>query len=380
MGIDLSGITNQNEFFTTHYIAAVLENDLTDIFARWKKQAEEDGTPTPAGKLAACAKRWVRHSRASKEYEVVPLSFAKDLLTALGYAPAPVPREMEGGAILSVTAEVCRTGGAPELWALSVLEDGDARDPLAMPLPFHAPAQEKGAGAPDAAALPEAGLTAEEALDTRIFTLPEPPRFVLLLSVHQLVLVDRNKWNARRCLRFLFDALFDRREEKTLAAMAAFTHRDSLCPEDGLSLLDALDENSHKHAYGVSEDLKYALRESIELLGNETARSLREDMKEKVYDGALSPEDLSMQCLRYMYRLLFLFYIEARPELNYVPLKSETYLSGYSLESLRGLEMMQLTDDESRDESGTAVRHDLGRPHRGGRAGKTGRPATAPHP
>lgn len=351
MGIDLSGITNQNEFFTTHYIAAVLENDLTDIFARWKKQAEEDGTPTPAGKLAACAKRWVRHSRASKEYEAFPLSFAKDLLTALGYAPAPVPREMEGGAILSVTAEVCRTGGAPELWALSVLEDGDARDPLDMPLPFHAPAQEKGAGAPDAAALPEAGLTAEEALDTRIFTLPEPPRFVLLLSVHQLVLVDRNKWNARRCLRFLFDALFDRREEKTLAAMAAFTHRDSLCPEDGLSLLDALDENSHKHAYGVSEDLKYALRESIELLGNETARSLREDMKEKVYDGALSPEDLSMQCLRYMYRLLFLFYIEARPELNYVPLKSETYLSGYSLESLRGLEMMQLTDDESRDGS-----------------------------
>jgi hypothetical protein len=32
-----------------------------------------------------------------------------------------------------------------------------------------------------------------------------------------------------------------------------------------------------------------------------------------------------------MYRLLFLFYIEARPDLGYAPITAESYLKGYSL-------------------------------------------------
>jgi len=56
---------------------------------------------------------------------------------------------------------------------------------------------------------------------------------------------------------------------------------------------------------------------------------------------------LTRECLRYMYRLLFLFYIEARPELGYLPDKSPEYRKGYSLESLRDLEMVKLTTDES---------------------------------
>ena len=41
---------------------------------------------------------------------------------------------------------------------------------------------------------------------------------------------------------------------------------------------------------------------------------------------ALDAGDLSLECLRLVYRLLFMFYIEARPELGYVPIqKSEVY-------------------------------------------------------
>ena len=44
-----------------------------------------------------------------------------------------------------------------------------------------------------------------------------------------------------------------------------------------------------------------------------------------------------------VYRLLFMFYIEARPELGYVAhQQSEVYLQGYSLESLRDLELQPL--------------------------------------
>ncbi|HKJ87822.1 MAG TPA: hypothetical protein VKA48_04885, partial [Gammaproteobacteria bacterium] len=48
------------------------------------------------------------------------------------------------------------------------------------------------------------------------------------------------------------------------------------------------------------------------------------------------------------YRLLFLFFIEARPDLGYAPVDSEVYLKGYSLESLRDLELVPLTTEEDR--------------------------------
>ena len=64
---------------------------------------------------------------------------------------------------------------------------------------------------------------------------------------------------------------------------------------------------------------------------------------------AVDPDELSRECLRYMYRLLFLFYIEARPELGYAPMTAKTYLQGYSLETLRDLEMIPLTSEEDRN-------------------------------
>lgn len=63
----------------------------------------------------------------------------------------------------------------------------------------------------------------------------------------------------------------------------------------------------------------------------------------------MDPDELSRECLRYMYRLLFLFYIEARPELGYAPMTAKTYLQGYSLETLRDLEMIPLTSEEDRN-------------------------------
>jgi hypothetical protein len=41
---------------------------------------------------------------------------------------------------------------------------------------------------------------------------------------------------------------------------------------------------------------------------------------------------LSRECLRYLYRLLFLFYVEARPSLGYAPMNSAEYRDGYFLD------------------------------------------------
>ncbi len=350
MAIDITGISNENEFYTSHYISAVLEGDLKGLFQEWTRKEQEEKIKSPASKLGAVAKSYFKFRRdlnkgAENGFLESRRVFAESLLTSLGYSFHCAERELEDGSFLPTIGEVCKSSGAPELWIIQAVDEScEGIDPFVLTpvegqFRKHEPASE----------LLETSF--EELLNRQIFTRAEPPRFVLLFSAFQLILVDRIKWNRKRILRFDLQEIFDRREPSTLKAMAAFLCRDSLCPEDGMALIDTLDENSHKHAFGVSQDLKYALRESIEMLGNEAIYYLQTVRKEKTYDGALDPDKLSMECLRYMYRLLFLFYIEARPELNYVPTSSEAYRTGYSLESLRDLEMVQLTDEESRSGS-----------------------------
>ena len=172
----------------------------------------------------------------------------------------------------------------------------------------------------------------------------------MVISHGQVLLLERGKWSRNSLLRFDFQELLGRRDDRSLKAAAAFLHQESLVPGSGTGLLDEFDGKSHRHAFGVSTDLKYALREAIELLGNEAIWYLREVEHEQVYerDAGLA-ERLGLECLRYMYRLLFLFYVEARPELGYAPMDSPAYRKGYSLERLRDVELARLTTDEGLD-------------------------------
>jgi hypothetical protein len=146
-----------------------------------------------------------------------------------------------------------------------------------------------------------------------LFGAEAPPRYVILLGLDHWLLLDRYKWPNNRALRFDWVDILDRKDSATLQATAALLHHTSLAPGEGISLLESLDENAHKHAFGVSEDLKHALREAIELLGNEAADQLRKqaaDAKKGFFSGKdqLDPADLSLECLRMVYRLLFMFY------------------------------------------------------------------------
>ena len=190
--------------------------------------------------------------------------------------------------------------------------------------------------------------TKEELITKHVFAASEPPRWILLYGGTQLLLIDRTKWPSKRFLRFDLAEILGRREPSTLRATAALLHRDSVCPSGQVSLLDRLDENSHKHAFAVSEDLKYSAREAVELIGNEAVWYLREVLKEGVYGKDLA-EQITRECLRYLYRLLFLFYVEAREELGYAPMKSEEYRTGCSLESLRDAGEVELSSEEDRN-------------------------------
>ena len=348
MALDLTGISNENEFYTHHYLTAILENDLKGFFGKWEEQEAQTGVKPPYDNLARLHRDYFalrnRMERLRKPEEIMPAQreMLPELLTIFSYNFAPEIKELDAGAVIPIIAEVRKKNGAPDLWIIETISPiAENTDPLES---VFIPAQYGNADAEKM--LPDISLT--EIITKQVFTLAEPPRWIILLSFSHVILLDRSKWNERRFLRFDLMEILSRRVPATLRAMAALLHRESICPEDGISLLDTLDESSHKHAFAVSEDLKYSAREAVEILGNEALFYIRSVRKEGIY-GKDMADQLTRECLRYLYRLLFLFYIEARPELGYAPMNSEEYRTGYSLEDLRDLELQPLTEEPSQN-------------------------------
>ena len=241
--------------------------------------------------------------------------------------------------------QVANAKGEPWLWVVECFNPGDEpEDPLDLAI-----AADRWGCQIDDPSAGRVGENWEEVISEQVFGQQSPPRWVLVVSRDHLLLIDRQKWAASRLLRFELDALLGENNPDGVLAAATLLHREHTCPRDGHTpLLDELDENSHRHAYEVSGDLKYALRKSIELLGNETIQWLKRQ-KEGVYQGRTDAEQLTLECLRYMYRLLFLFYIESRPDLGYAPMGSDVYRLGYSLENLRDMDTAELASEEDRE-------------------------------
>lgn len=377
--MNLTGISNENEFYSQHYMAEIFagDSDVKALLENWQQQetSAREQAVTEQDKRNAWRTPWNRlqhsardtlllldeYSRNHKPHE--QLELGRDLLSQtlailnLPYAPRAHYIE-HTQSYLPLLGELKNSQGEPLLWILEAQPLGDQydadSDPLALPLhsaqlenlpQYHADTSKSARnGNPD---------NWQKLLSSTVFSQTLPPRWVILASPHQWLLIDRSKYAQNRLIRFNWQELLSRRETETLKAVSVLLHKESLLDAKGQTLLDTLDENAHKHAYGVSEDLKYALRECIELLGNEATQqliALASQQNRGIWSGKnqLDPDELSRQCLRYMYRLLFLFYIEARPELGYAPTSNDVYLKGYSLEHLRELELMPLTSEQER--------------------------------
>lgn len=367
-----TGISNENDFFSQHYLSELFLSDIKEWVASWA-QSDEDAadetaptrtTASPWARLSRESTAWLRGLRDSyelrdKEELAEALRFQiGDLAEILDLPFAPRRVLLEDGLEIPLLGELVNDRGAPVLWLVEALplggKDEAGTDPLSLPL-YRAQltSMDELPLNPATETFIKGGKKKNDwqsLLSTEVYTLERPPRWIILASPEQWLLIDRAKYAQNRLLRFDWTELLERRESDALKVAAALLHRESLEEAQGQALLDQLDENSHKHAYGVSEDLKYALRECIELLGNEASAQLIARARASqtgIFTGknALDAEQLSRECLRYMYRLLFLFYIEARPELGYVPVQSDVYMKGYALEHLRELEQVPLTTD-----------------------------------
>jgi hypothetical protein len=185
----------------------------------------------------------------------------------------------------------------------------------------------------------------------------DPPRFVLLLCGGIVLLADRRTWAEGRFLAVDLDTALERNNRTQtgeLAIIAALFCHETLAPTDGKDpRLDTILRASTDNAVGVSTKLREGLQRSVEIIANEVLARLD--------SAAIDPRDiedpriqfareLTRETLRYLYRILFLLYAEARPELGILPADDGSYEAGYSVARLRDLVERdeQLVEEEAR--------------------------------
>ncbi|MGY4956554.1 hypothetical protein [Streptomyces nigrescens] len=187
----------------------------------------------------------------------------------------------------------------------------------------------------------------------------DAPRFVLLLCGGVLVLADRGTWAEGRYLAASLDAALTRNDTAKageLSLLSALFSHDMLAPRpDGKGRrIDDLLKASRDNAVGVNSELRKGLQHSVEIIANEVLARLRKAEVEprEIEDLKKGPfaKQLTRESLRYLYRILFLLYAEARPELGILPANDDTYEAGYSIARLRELVARErkLVDEDSR--------------------------------
>lgn len=336
MEMDLVGIKNQNEYYTNHYFTSIFKENAEDTIKEWKAREKEEEIQLPWKKLRDTSRQYYRirdrylHTKSETASKPQVQELAELYLNALGYENRKsVTIEVADGITVPVYHEETKANGAPLLWSFLCVA-GERGDDILQGKIFAKSDDEDEVGE-------SVDLINDDILAKLLFAGEEAPRFIILIGINQIALIDRNKWNEKRYLQFMMEDIFSRHEESTFMAITVLLHKESLCSNNGVCVLDNLDENSHKHSAAVSDALKYALRECIEILGNEVIYDMKNRQGINLSEKPVDASELTLECLRYMYRFLFMLFIEARPELGYAPMKSQTYVQGYSLEGLRNV-------------------------------------------
>lgn len=192
---------------------------------------------------------------------------------------------------------------------------------------------------------------------TQIFLMPEErrPHYILMLAGNVVFLFDRDKWARGSYLQFSLDDLYFQAQIKAYRLHYALFHllccKETLAADGQTVLMDSLIEESYKNAYEVTKDLKEGVIFAVETLANEALYYWKQNNNIPVsdYTDDTFEAEVKDDCLTIIYRLLFLFYAESREELEILPVDDEVYKLGYSLESLRDLEMMRLNSQASRE-------------------------------
>jgi hypothetical protein len=204
----------------------------------------------------------------------------------------------------------------------------------------------------------EAELSAPK-LISELYRTDEPPQFIVVFGGRWLLLTQRERWAEGRYLAADLLLACERKDTKRggeVDRMLAIFGRDSLLPDASETIWwNQILENSVKHTIGVSKDLREGIRLSIEIIANDVLRR-REALGLPLVE--IDGQVLARQSLRYLYRILFLLYAEASPEMGVLPVGVGEYNEGYGLDRLRELALN--VPESQRAMSGTHIYQSLG--------------------
>ncbi|MEU8020961.1 class I SAM-dependent DNA methyltransferase [Micromonospora haikouensis] len=197
-------------------------------------------------------------------------------------------------------------------------------------------------------------------LVSALFVADDAPDLVLVLAGRWALLAERERWAEGRYLAVDVQLVCERNDgkkggeiDRALTCLCA----QSIAPDaDGRLWWHGILEASVKHTVGVSKDLRDGVRLSIEIIANEVVRRRRDKGLDPLPASEAQP--LARQSLRFLYRILFLLYAEASPELGVLPVGAPEYDQGYSLDRLRELVQVELATP--RAQSGTHLYDSLG--------------------
>lgn len=181
------------------------------------------------------------------------------------------------------------------------------------------------------------------------FRSDNPPAFVVVQAGQWLLLAEAERWAEGRYLAVDLLVVAERRHEAKggeIDRVAAMFGRQALLPDaDGNIWWTGVLEDSVKHTVGVSKDLREGIRLSIEIIANEVVK--RRAAQGLTLDG-IDGQDLAKHSLRFLYRILFLLYAEASPEMRVLPTGAAEYEEGYGLDRLRELTLTELVSEQAR--------------------------------
>lgn len=392
-------IVNDTEFLSAHWLAEGFPARLSGLVKGWRAQARAGGTDPLHGLLSVSGDylRAVHQALdategtggavaggvddAARQASARLLAPAHDrLLGALGLLPDPpgAAGSEEAAAVLEtshrtelttlqgerelvvpvlldvrgpgghalVVLEACATDGIGDLLAEERAPGGavDQAPPgtgeLVTPL-----------SRTSASGKPEAVFTVARAL-SELFASDATPRYALVLAGRWALLTDAQRWSEGRYLALDLVTAMERREATTsggLARVAGLMSGEVLLPTpEGTTVMDSLTQDSTNHAVGVSAELRDGLRRSVEIVAGDVVRSMREAGEDEDLLDPDLPDELARQSLRFLYRLLFLLFAEAHPELGVLPTASDDYASGYGLDRLRDLCLEELPASAAR--------------------------------
>lgn len=179
---------------------------------------------------------------------------------------------------------------------------------------------------------------------------PDGPEFLLVLAGRFAVLTSADLWPQGRYLVADLQTVAERADLKRggeVERMLACLSADSLAPDASSHVWwTTTREQAVSNAVGVSADLRDGVRESIEILANEVLERRRAQGLPELDDW--EAQRLALQSLRYLYRILFLLYAEASPELGVVPAGAPEYQAGYSVDRLRDLLQREVPAEAAR--------------------------------